>query len=142
MLCSNLAFWLQEFNLDGFRFANVTNSLYLNHGVGLSSNLPLTEYFSDNANFKGLAYFMLANEIIHQIHPDAISIAEEFTGFPTLCFSVNDGGLGFDYYQNNQISELVKIYRIYFKVSNIYSRRWGSKLQDKQILSGSEQQKL
>jgi 1,4-alpha-glucan branching enzyme len=84
--------------LDGFRFANVTNSLYLNHGVGLSSNLQFTQYFSDNANFKGQAYFMLANEITHQIYPEAISIAEEFTGYPTLCFSVNDGGLGFDYY--------------------------------------------
>jgi 1,4-alpha-glucan branching enzyme len=45
----------------------------------------------------GIVYLMLANSLIHQIHPDAISIAEDVSGMPTLCRRVEEGGIGFDY---------------------------------------------
>lgn len=44
-----------------------------------------------------LVYLMLANELIHFIYPDAISISEDVSGYPTLGRSVKDGGIGFDY---------------------------------------------
>jgi len=31
-----------------------------------------------------LCYLMLANELIHKIYPDAISIAEDVSGYPTI----------------------------------------------------------
>lgn len=40
---------------------------------------------------------MLANDLIHQICPDAITVAEDVSGMPTLCRRVEEGGLGFDY---------------------------------------------
>lgn len=40
---------------------------------------------------------MLANELIHSIHPDAITIAEDVSGYPSLCRPVKEGGIGFDY---------------------------------------------
>lgn len=40
---------------------------------------------------------MLANELIHLLVPQAITIAEDVSGMPTLCRSVPDGGIGFDY---------------------------------------------
>ncbi len=42
-------------------------------------------------------YLTLANEIIRKIYPDAITIAEDVSGYPTLCREIKDGGIGFDY---------------------------------------------
>jgi len=40
---------------------------------------------------------MLANIMIREINPDAITIAEDVSGMPTLCRTLKDGGMGFDY---------------------------------------------
>jgi 1,4-alpha-glucan branching enzyme len=40
---------------------------------------------------------MLANCLIREITPDAITIAEDVSGMPTLCRALVDGGMGFDY---------------------------------------------
>ena len=45
----------------------------------------------------GIVYLMLANTLIHKIRPGAITIAEDVSGFPTLCRKIRDGGIGFDY---------------------------------------------
>lgn len=44
-----------------------------------------------------ITYLMLANQLIHEILPSAITIAEDVSGMPTLCRSIQDGGIGFDY---------------------------------------------
>ncbi len=33
-LLSNLRFWMDEYQFDGFRFDGVTSMLYLHHGLG------------------------------------------------------------------------------------------------------------
>jgi 1,4-alpha-glucan branching enzyme len=33
-LLSNLRFWMEEYNFDGFRFDGVTSILYIHHGIG------------------------------------------------------------------------------------------------------------
>ena len=43
------------------------------------------------------SYFIMANRLIHEINPLAISIAEEMSGLPGLANSSVDGGVGFDY---------------------------------------------
>jgi 1,4-alpha-glucan branching enzyme len=45
----------------------------------------------------GITYLLLANTLIREINPDAITIAEDVSGMPTLCREMKDGGLGFDY---------------------------------------------
>lgn len=40
---------------------------------------------------------MLANEMLHQVFPNCITIAEDVSGMPGLCVSLSLGGLGFDY---------------------------------------------
>lgn len=40
---------------------------------------------------------MLSNHIVHEIFPDAITIAEDVSGMPTLCRTLEDGGIGFDF---------------------------------------------
>lgn len=40
---------------------------------------------------------MLANELIHKLLPDAMTVAEDVSGMPTLCRAISDGGIGFDF---------------------------------------------
>ena len=46
---------------------------------------------------EGVVYLMLANEMLHDIYPDVITIAEDVSGMPALCLPLSLGGIGFDY---------------------------------------------
>ena len=95
-LLSNLKYWLEEFHFDGFRFDGVTSMLYQDHGLGTSFD-SLNKYFSMNTDTDAVTYLQLANELIHEINPDAITIAEDMSGMPGMCVPIEDGGIGFDY---------------------------------------------
>lgn len=95
-LLSNLKFWQEEFHFDGFRFDGVTSMLYHNHGLG-ESFCNLSMYFSMNTDVEAVTYLMLANELIHKINPNAMTIAEDMSGMPGMCEPIPDGGIGFDY---------------------------------------------
>ena len=95
-LLSNCKFWLDEYDFDGFRFDGVTSMIYLSHGLGEDFN-GYGSYFSGNADGDAIMYLTLANKVIHEVKPDAISIAEEMSGMPGLASPIADGGVGFDY---------------------------------------------
>lgn len=40
---------------------------------------------------------MLANEMLHSLYPECITIAEDVSGMPALCLPLSLGGIGFDY---------------------------------------------
>ncbi|OFY27143.1 MAG: 1,4-alpha-glucan branching protein [Bacteroidetes bacterium RIFOXYA12_FULL_35_11] len=95
-LLSNCKFWLDEYNFDGYRFDGVTSMLYNDHGLG-SDFHSYEQYFNLNQDEDAIVYLMLANKLIHDYKPDAISIAEEMSGMPGLASPLDDGGYGFDY---------------------------------------------
>lgn len=96
-LLSNCRYWLDEFNLDGFRFDGVTSMLYYDHGLGEGFN-SYDDYFSPNRiDADAQTYLILANKLIHTIRPDAITVAEDVSGMPGLGAPIEDGGIGFDY---------------------------------------------
>ncbi len=95
-LLSNLKYWMEEFHFDGFRFDGVTSMLYLDHGLG-SAFTSYDMYFSMNTDTEAVTYLQLANELIHKINPDALTIAEDMSGMPGMCLKISDGGIGFDY---------------------------------------------
>lgn len=95
-LLSNCRWWLDEYHVDGFRFDGVTSMLYTHHGLGHAFT-SYDDYFTDDINLDAMAYLRLANELIHAVRPDAVTIAEEMSGLPGLCAPVDKGGLGFDY---------------------------------------------
>ena len=105
-LLSNLAWFLEEYNVDGFRFDAITSLLYKHHGIGYSFTGNYEEYFGDNTDLDGIVYLMLANKLIKQINPDAITIAEDVSGQPTLCREIKDGGIGFDYRLNMYMPDM------------------------------------
>ena len=95
-LLSNLKFWMTEYHFDGFRFDGVTSMLYHDHGLG--TNFDHNEkYFSVNTHVEAITYLQLANELIRQVNPNAVTIAEDMSGMPGMCLPIEDGGVGFDY---------------------------------------------
>ncbi|MDP5171803.1 MAG: alpha amylase C-terminal domain-containing protein [Bacteroidia bacterium] len=94
-LLSNLSYWLEEFHFDGFRFDGVTSMLYHHHGDVSFDHYD--RYFKEGVEWDAITYLQMANELIHQIRPDGLSIAEDMSGMPGACRKVEDGGLGFDY---------------------------------------------
>ncbi|KAI9792284.1 MAG: alpha-1,4-glucan branching enzyme [Peltula sp. TS41687] len=96
-LLSNLRFWMEEYQFDGFRFDGVTSILYTHHGIGTGFSGGYHEYFGPGVDEEGVVYLMLANEMLHQLYPECISIAEDVSGMPALCLALSLGGVGFDY---------------------------------------------
>ena len=95
-LLSNVRYWLDAFKFDGFRFDGVTSMLYLHHGIGVDfTGYP--QYFGPDVDEDALAYLALANTLVHELRPDAVTIAEDVSGMPGLAAPVRDGGAGFDY---------------------------------------------
>lgn len=95
-LLSNCRYWLDEFRVDGFRFDGITSMIYLDHGLGKAFR-SYDDYFNGNVDGDALCYLALANQVIHQLRPDAITIAEDVSGMPGLARPFRDGGIGFDY---------------------------------------------
>ncbi len=95
-LLSNLKYWIEEFHFDGFRFDGVTSMLYHNHGLGVNFD-SYEKYFSMNTDTESVTYLQLANELIHTLNPNAITVAEDMSGMPGMCIPIVDGGIGFDY---------------------------------------------
>ena len=96
-LLSNLRFWMDEYNFDGFRFDGVTSMLYTHHGIGTGFSGGYHEYFGDSVDEDGVVYLMIANEMLHTLYPESITIAEDVSGMPGLCVKLSLGGVGFDY---------------------------------------------
>ena len=95
-LLSNCRYWLEEFHFDGFRFDGVTSMMYLDHGMGYGFS-SYDDYFSDNVDKDAITYLQLANDLIHRVDENAITIAEDVSGMVGLARPVRDGGMGFDY---------------------------------------------
>lgn len=87
---------MEEFHFDGFRFDGVTSMLYYSHGLG-EAFCNYGDYFNGNQDDSAICYLTLANRLIHEVNPRAITIAEEVSGMPGLAASFTDGGYGFDY---------------------------------------------
>lgn len=95
-LLSNCKYWLEEFRFDGFRFDGVTSMLYYSHGLG-EAFTNYGDYFNGGQDDNAITYLMLANELIHEVKPEAVTIAEEVSGMPGIAAKFKDGGFGFDY---------------------------------------------
>lgn len=97
-LLSNLRWYVEEYQVDGFRFDGVTSMIYHSHGLGHGFSGDYHDYFGLNADTEAIVYLMLANHMLHELYPNSmITIAEEVSGMPALCRPVSEGGTGFDY---------------------------------------------
>ena len=92
-LLSNVCYWLEEFQFDGFRFDGITSMLYHSHGNRAFGSYD--DYFGDDADEEAILYLKLANQLISEIKPGAIVVAEDMSGMPGLCRPNSEGGIGF-----------------------------------------------
>ncbi|MGN0199565.1 MAG: alpha-amylase family glycosyl hydrolase, partial [Candidatus Cryptobacteroides sp.] len=95
-LLSNCKFWMEEYMLDGFRFDGVTSMLYWDHGLGKDFG-RYDLYFDSGVDESAVTYLALANMLVHEIHPDALTIAEDVSGMAGLAAPYEEGGVGFDF---------------------------------------------
>lgn len=95
-LLSNLKYWIMEFHFDGFRFDGITSMIYFHHGLG-KAFISYDMYFGQDTDKDALIYLKLANELIHELDPYSITIAEDMSGFPGMALPIEDGGIGFDF---------------------------------------------
>jgi len=95
-LLSNCKYWLEEYRVDGFRFDGITSMLYTHHGLSKDFT-EYAMYFDGSEDRDATTYLMLANRLIHQVNPNAVTIAEEMSGMPGIATPIAEGGIGFDY---------------------------------------------
>lgn len=95
-LLSNCKFWMEEYHLDGFRFDGVTSMVYWDHGLGKDFG-DYSLYFDSGVDENAVSYLALANMLIHEINPAAITIAEDVSGMAGLAAPFEAGGVGFDF---------------------------------------------
>jgi len=95
-LLSNVNYWLTEYRFDGFRFDGVTSMLYFDHGLERDFT-SYDFYFDGGQDEDAITYLSLANKMMQEIRPGALSIAEDMSGYPGLAVPVPEGGVGFNY---------------------------------------------
>ena len=88
------------------------------------------------SDLDGIVYLMLANTLIHRLKKGSITIGEDVSGFPSLCRTIKDGGLGFDYrlgmFLPDMWIKLLKIpdeeWSVGLIASSMTDRRWKEKV--------------
>ena len=95
-LLSNCKFWMEEYHLDGFRFDGVTSMIYWDHGLGKDFG-DYALYFDKGVDENAVTYLALANMLVKEIDPYAITIAEDVSGMAGLAAPFDAGGVGFDF---------------------------------------------
>ncbi|XP_020088911.1 1,4-alpha-glucan-branching enzyme 3, chloroplastic/amyloplastic-like [Ananas comosus] len=104
-LLSNLKWWVTEYRIDGFQFHSLSSMIYTHNGFATFTG-AMEEFCNQYVDKDALTYLILANEMLHELNPDIITIAEDATFYPGLCEPTTQGGLGFDYWVNLSIPEM------------------------------------
>ena len=50
-----------------------------------------------NTDTQAITYLQLANDLVHGLRKDAVTVAEDMSGMPGMCLPIREGGVGFDY---------------------------------------------
>ena len=95
-LLSNCKYWMEEYNIDGFRFDGVTSMLYWDHGLE-KDFVGYENYFNQGVDENAITYLALANILVREMNKNAFTIAEDVSGMAGLAAPIEQGGVGFDF---------------------------------------------
>ena len=95
-LLSNVRYWIEEFQFDGFRFDGVTSMLYLDHGLGKAFG-SYDDYFSGNVDADAADLPATRQPTRPRVNPRCVTISEDVSGMVGMARPVQEGGVGFDY---------------------------------------------
>lgn len=105
LLLSNVRYWLEEFNVDGYRFDGVGSMLYKHHGLGHVFG-DYEKYFDDQVDEDALDYLSLAMRLQQRVAPGTIAIPEDISGMPGLAAPLSEGGVGFTHRPNMGVADM------------------------------------
>ncbi len=97
-LISSAMFWLNECHVDGLRVDAVASMLYLDYSRKEGEWVP--NHMGGRENLESISLLRRLNEIVHEKHPDVMTVAEESTSWPMVSRPAYAGGLGFDFKWN------------------------------------------
>ncbi len=97
-LVANGLFWLERYNVDGLRVDAVASMLYRDYSRKAGEWVPNAQ--GGRENLEAIAFLRRTNEVVGIERPQAVTLAEESTAFPSVSRPTYTGGLGFHYKWN------------------------------------------
>ncbi len=97
-LVGNALFWIERYGVDGLRVDAVASMLYRDYSRAPGQWVP--NKYGGRENLEAIAFLRKMNEVVRNERPEAVTMAEESTSFPSVSRPVRDGGLGFHYKWN------------------------------------------
>jgi 1,4-alpha-glucan branching enzyme len=95
-LINSALFWLDRYHIDGLRVDAVSAMLYRDY----ERTEWLPNEYGGRENLEAIAFLRRLNEKVYELHPGAVTIAEESTAFPMVSRPTWLGGLGFTFKWN------------------------------------------
>jgi len=97
-LIGNALYWLERYGVDGLRVDAVASMLYRDYSRKAGEWIPNKD--GGRENLEAIAFLKRMNEVVGAERPEAITLAEESTAFPSVSRPTYAGGLGFHYKWN------------------------------------------
>ncbi len=97
-LVANALFWLERYNVDGLRVDAVASMLYRDYSRKAGEWVPNAQ--GGRENLEAIGFLRRMNEVVGVERPQAVTLAEESTAFPSVSRPTYTGGLGFHYKWN------------------------------------------
>ena len=97
-LIGNALYWIERFGIDGLRVDAVASMLYRDYSRKEGEWVP--NKLGGRENLEAIDFLKRMNEIIGSERPEAITLAEESTAFPSVSRPTSMGGLGFHFKWN------------------------------------------